>query len=937
MRLFANTILLGLLASLPFLGVAQNAKITGVVVNSTSKQTLPGTNVVLTSLSDSTKRHVAPTNGKGEFGFSNIPMQSYLLEVSFVGFEKYSKKITVNKPLLSLGTIRMTEESIQLAGATIVKAAVRASVKGDTTAYNAEAFKVAKDADAENLITKMPGITSSNGTVTAQGEAVKKVLVDGKPFFGDDPTAALRSLPAEVIDKIQVFDKMSDQSEFTGFDDGNAVKTINIITKQNRRAGQFGKIFAGYGTDNKYNVGGNVNIFKGDARTSLLGMSNNVNQQNFSSEDILGALGTGGGRGGMRMMGGPGGPGGGFGGGPGGFGGGASNFMVGQQSGISKTTAFGINFSDKWGEKVNFTGSYFFNYSNTANNQATNRQYFGAADTAQHYTQANTYSTTNYNNRVNLRIEYNIDNKNSLIFTPNLSFQSTRSNSISTAQTELGSGTILSKTNNSISSWSDGYNLTNSILFRHKFDKQGRTFSLDFGLNYSDKSGRNDQIGSRYFEKSAKDTINQYSSSDSKSYGVNGTAIYTEPIGNKMQLMVNYNAGYTKSDNDKRTYAISKVNLQEMLLDTLLSNVYENDYLTQRLGLGLRIKGDKINGMVNLMAQSSALSGDETFPVKYKLDKSYSNLLPMLMLNYKINPANSIRLMYNARTQAPSVSQLQSVVDNSDPLNLYVGNPDLDQSYTNNINLRYSYTSATKGKTFFVFLSAQNTDSYIANSITTASRPTTLPDGSILKKGATLTKPVNLNGYWSVNGMVTYGFPFAPIKSNVNVSLGTTFSRLPGLLNNELYETKNIAPNGSIVIGSNFSQNFDFSLSYNASYNLVQSSSKSANNQNYWSQSAKAKLNWIIINRFSITPDASYQRYNGSSFAEESLLINLNIGVKLLKSRQAELKVGVYDLLNQNQSFSRNITSVYVENNYNSVLKQYFMATFVYNLRNFKL
>lgn len=928
---------LAIFVMLPVVSIAQTAKVTGVVVNATSKQSLPGTNVILISQKDSTKKHLAASNARGEFVFNNIPMQTYRLEVSFVGFEKYSRNVVINKTPLSLGSIKLTEEVVQLAGATIVKTAVRASVKGDTTAYNAEAFKVAKDADAENLITKMPGITSNNGTITAQGEAVKKVLVDGKPFFGDDPTAALKSLPAEVIDKIQVFDKMSDQSEFTGFDDGNAVKTINIVTKQNRRAGQFGKIFAGYGTDNKYNVGGNVNLFKGDSRTSILGMSNNVNQQNFSSEDILGALGSGGGRGGMRMFGGPGGGPGGFGGGPGGFGGGVSNFTVGQQSGVSKTSALGINFSDKWGEKVNFTGSYFFNYSNTTNDQTTNRQYFGDADTAQHYTQTNTYSTTNYNNRVNLRIEYNINPKNSLIFTPNLTFQSTRSNSSSAAQTEQGNGTLLSKTNNNVTSWSEGYNLNNSILFRHKFDKQGRTFSLDFGLNYSGKNGKNKQVGSRLFAKSVKDTINQYYNTDNKSYGINGTAIYTEPIGSKMQLMVNYNAGFTKSDNDKRTYSINKKNLQEMLLDTLLSNVYENDYLTQRLGVGIRLKGDKINGMVNVMGQSASLSGDETFPIPYKLEKNYTNLLPMMMFNYKMDASNSLRLMFHSRTQAPSISQLQNVVDNSDPLNLYVGNPDLNQSFTNNINLRYSYTSATKGKTFFVFLSAQNTDSYITNSITTANQATALPNGTILKKGATLTKPVNLNGYWSVNSMITYGFPFALIKSNVNISAGTSFSRLPGLLDNQKYETKNISPNGSVVIGSNFSPNFDFSLSYNASYNFIKNSTKTAKDQNYWSQTAKAKLNWVIKNRFTFTPDATYQKYNGSSFNEESVLVNLNIGVKMFKNRQGELKLGVYDLLDQNQSFSRSVNSVYVEDSYNSVLKRYFMATFVYNLRNFKI
>lgn len=908
---------------------AQTVKVSGTVVESNGKQPLISANIILINLRDTAQKHLATSDPKGIFVFPSITPQKYRLEIKYVGFNSFSKLVTVGNSDLSLGTISLKEKTEMIGEATIVGHAVRASVKGDTTSYNASAFKVTKDADAEALITKLPGVTSDNNTIKAQGEQVKKVLVDGKPFFGDDPTVALKSVPAEIIEKIEVFDKLSDQSAFTGFDDGNTTKTINIVTKANRRAGQFGKIYAGYGSNDRYNVGGNVNIFKGDARISLIGMSNNVNQQNFSSEDILGVLGSSGGRGGMR-----GGPGGGH------RGGGTSNFMVGQQSGITKTSAFGINFSDKWGEKVNFSGSYFFNYSNTTNNQKTNRQYYGAIDTAQRYTYEGISGGNNYNNRLNLRIEYTINPKNSFIFTPNISFQSSRSNSYSNAQTMKGPETLLNKSeNNTNKSLSEGYNINNEILFRHKFEKEGRTFSISLRNSLADKDATSSSYAENTFIRSnmpVLDTINQKSILTNKSYSINSSIMYTEPLGKKSQLMANYDVGYTYSDVDKRTKAYQKATQQYTLLDTSLSNVYESDYITQRLSLGYRLRGDKYNGMLNVAYQYSTLKGDETFPVSFDLKKSYNNILPMMMLNFKFNQSNSLRIMCGTRTQAPSISQLQSVVDNSDPLNLYVGNPKLNQSYSNNFNLRYSFTSMDKGKTFFVFFNAQNTLDYIGTSLYTNSNYV-FSDNTTLKKNVTLSTPVNLDGYWNLNTMITYGFPLSIIKSNINISAGTGYTRYPSIKDNQKMLTNTYSPNGGVVIGSNISPNFDFTVSYNTAYNIVESNNTSNTSNNYWTQTGRFKLNWTIANRITILPEATYMQYNGSNFYYDNLTLNFNAGVKFLKNRQAEVKFGVFDLLDKNKSFSRSINSQYIEDSYNSVLSRYFMVTFVYNLRSFKM
>jgi hypothetical protein len=234
----------------------------------------------------------------------------------------------------------------------------------------------------------------------------------------------LKNLPAELIDKIEIMDRLSDQSQLTGFNDGNTSKTINIITNPNRRNGQFGKIYAGLGTNDNYTAGGNINLFNGEKRWSIVGMSNNINQQNFSSQDLLGISSSGGGGGGNR------GGGGGNRGGGGNFGGSSDNFLVGQQTGINTTNSFGVNYTDNWGKKLAIKGSYFFNNSNNTNAQSTYRTYFLSQATNQYYDEQSNSSSNNYNHRLNLRLEYTIDPKNTIIFTPRLNLQNNNSTSM---------------------------------------------------------------------------------------------------------------------------------------------------------------------------------------------------------------------------------------------------------------------------------------------------------------------------------------------------------------------------------------------------------------------------------------------------------------------------------------------------------------------------
>ncbi len=393
-----------LIALLPLATLAQT--LSGSLKDSTEQLPLVNATIKLAGAEGTTFEADAVSDLNGAFHFNAVAPGSYLLSVTSVGYAAFTKKVETGAFDLDLGTILVPKGAKILATVIVNGEAPPVRQKNDTLEYAASQYKVNPDANAEDLIKKMPGVmVDQKGAVTAQGETVRKVTVDGRDFFGDDATATLRNLPSEVIDKIQVFDKLSDQAQLTGFDDGNTTKSINIVTKKDMRNGNFGRIYGGYGTDNRYSAGGNVSFFNNNRRVSLVGLFNNINQQNFSSQDLLGVSSSNN-RGGGGRRGGSGG---------GNFrGGGSDNFLIGQQNGISKTNAAGINFSDLWANKIDVTGSYFFNNSNISNSDQVNRQNFITKDSSQFYDENTLSNNTNYNDRANVRINYKIDSSNSI-------------------------------------------------------------------------------------------------------------------------------------------------------------------------------------------------------------------------------------------------------------------------------------------------------------------------------------------------------------------------------------------------------------------------------------------------------------------------------------------------------------------------------------------
>lgn len=912
-----------------FAGIAraQSFAVRGRILDQRDSSSVIGATIQLIVQTDSSKKTGTTSDMDGNFQIPNLSAGNYTIRVSYLGYASIERSVHIIGSDVNVGTIRLKAASNVLQNVVVQGQQIRAQQMGDTTQFNAGAYKTNPDASAEDLVTKMPGVTSDNNGVKVNGETVQTVLVDGKPFFGDDPSLALKNLPAEIIDKIQVFDKLSDQSQFTGFDDGQSQKAINIITKRGKNIGEFGKVYAGYGTDDRYSAGASMNYFNGDRRISLIGLSNNINQQNFSAEDLLGVSGgSSGGRGGGYG-----------GGGRGGGGGSANNFLVGQQNGITKTNSIGLNYSDMWGKKIKVTGSYFFNQTDNTNSTQLTRNYFANSDTAaQAYNELSNTESKNHNHRFNVRFEYTIDSFNSLIVTPKLSFQNNQYTTDLLGNTTLGDAPA-GLTRNQNNSNNNGYSFSNNILLRHRFAKKGRTVSLNIGTQLNEKNGD----GKLYaLNQYINDTtlLDQQYTVYSNGYTISPSVVYTEPMGKKGQLMINYSPSYTKNKSDKETYNFEAADQAYTDLDTILSNKYDNTYITQKGGLSYRLGDKKMNFMAGVNYQYATLQGKQDFPYAFDLYKPFSSILPQAMFNYRFSQGTNLRVMYRSNTTAPNITQLQSVVDISNPLLLRTGNPNLKQDFENTLTIRYGKTKSGGGSNFFIYAYGSYIQDYIGNATLIPTKDSAFANGITINRGSQLTLPVNLNNYFTGRTFVTYGIPVGFIKSNLNLNAGISYSHAPSLINNVENFSNSTTLNGGFVLSSNISENVDFTLSYSGNYNIVKNTIQTQSDNSYYSHIVAAKLNYIFLKRFVLNTSLNENLYSGlgKAYDQNFFLWNAYLGYKFLKDHSLEARVSAYDILNQNKSISRNITDTYIEDSRTQVLTQYFMFTVTYTLRHFK-
>jgi hypothetical protein len=639
-----------------------------------------------------------------------------------------------------------------------------------------------------------------------------------------------------------------------------------------------------------------------------LGSSNNVNEQGFSSQDLLG-LGK------MGSVPPP----------PGALAAGASQ-MNGDNQGINKNHSLGINYSDSWGKKWTASGSYFFNQTNNTTGSKSEKTYLLTDSSAQHLQTLTKNYTHNYNHRFNLRLDCKIDSSNSITIIP--SFNTQHNSSEGQTQTRFINDSLSTPIFSIYSSDNKGYELSNSVFYRHKFAKKGRSLFIDFSQNAADKTAT-------YYSAS---TVTKLASSNrSISRGLTSRISYSEPLGTKTLLKLSYAPSVKFEKVDKETFNYDSGNGTYSIKDSSASNNYEMTTYGHRMGLGFLFKRKKTNFNIGTDYQLQKLQGNESFPEKTDVEKTYHSPLAHADFFYKANKRTFLHAGYDTDTKNPSVTQLQNTINNTNQLYLSEGNPNLEQQYTHNLRCMYHHVDYTLTRTFFLAIRASLSNNYIASSDYTAKADTSIR-GISLMRGAQLSKPVNMSGYYTIDGTLNYSFPIYLIKSNLNLQSGYDYSCLPGIINGEENKTLTQSINAGIKLVSNISKSVDFNLSYRGTYHLVNYTLQKETDENYYNGNASANLTLTSPNtHWVLSSDASlnYNQGLGEYYDRPVVLWNMGLAYKFLKNNAAEFRLTAYDLLNDNKSISRTVNSSYIETTENEVLKRYILISFCYNIHNF--
>jgi hypothetical protein len=941
----------------------QKGSVQGKLYDSLYKEVLADATVTVLKPTDSSVVAYTIANAKGEFVIKDLDTGAYRLMITYLGYIPYIKSFTikVDSAIATLGTIYMFKTGSMLAE--VIVEAPPIQVKKDTVEFRADAFKVKPNATAEDLLKKLPGVqVDKDGAVKAQGEDINKVYVDGKEFFGNDPKLATKNITADMIESVQVFDDMSDQAKFSRIDDGSRSKTINIRLRKDKRKGYFGRAVAGGGIseNNTFRYDGTLsfNYFNNDRRISVVGGANNLNKQAFNFSDISGG-GGGGNRGGGFGGGGFGGGGfggggfggggfggGGFGGGGRGGGGGFSSLSGGATGGITKVFSGGLNYTDKWGSKVDVQGSYF--YSNTDNRaeQTIQRNSFYDADSTTIQNEFISSHNKNQNHRVNLRIEAAIDSMNSILYTPNLVIQNSETDSyqidtVYSRAPKLGinqyTANIASSENHSKRS---GFSLNNNLLYRRKFNKAGRTLTIGLNNNISDFdiNGRTFShiLSFDPFGVNIKDSVQNFVSfQKTKSNNNVASASYTEPIGYNKIIEVNYAYTDNHSTSQKDAFNYDSTAKGYIIRNDVQSNLFENDNIKHRAGANFRIQTTKWNFQVGGAAEYSDLTSHSIRMGKdTTIRQNFLNFQPIARLNFTFTRTKNLRISYMGRTNQPGITQLQDAPDYSNPLQITNGNPSLKQEYTNFVNLNYSTFNITTFKLLNVNLNFSNTSNKIVTRTTDVVPENLKKEGFI--PGTLYSVPVNLNGFINGSSFVTLGLPLkGKLKgSNLNFNNNINYSRTPGLFRDEKYMTNTLSVRQTAGINIDY-KGLNLGLNGSFTYNNVSYSGETdAADQKYYTQVYSADISYTFLKTIIFSTDFDYtiNTGRGQGFNQSIPIWNTSLAKQLFKKQNGEIKFSVNDLLNKNQSITREVNNRYIQDVRSIVLRRYFMLTFTYNL-----
>lgn len=883
--------------------------VTGSVVEQGSDTPIEQATVRLLNVKDSAMVRGVVSARNGSFTLKNVKKGSYLLHITFIGYDPLYQplQITGKKNPVNVGKLELSDGAIELGEAVVIGKAPEVTVRNDTVEYNADSYKVTEGSVLEDLLKKMPGVeVDSEGKITVNGKEVKKVMVDGKEFFSDDPKVASKNLPAKMIDKLQVLDKKSDMAQMTGFDDGEEETVINLTVKPGMKQGWFGNAYGGYGSKDRYEGNAMVNRFVNNDQITFMGGANNTNNMGIS--DLASTMFSGMGGGGGRR---------------GGFGAG---------SGITSSGNAGLNFSKEFKpDKLTLGGNTRYSHSDNDARSKSDRQNILPGDSSSYDNSEAMSRTKSDNFGVDFRLEWKPDTMTQLIFRPSFSFSHSMNDNFSDATTLDNERDTVNTNKSSNYSESNGYNLNASIDFSRKLNNKGRVFSATLsGGNsdsYSDGMNRSDIVYFNQTDALKNSIIDQRSRYDNKGFNYRAYVSWVEPIGHNNFIQATYSISQRKQEALKNVYNQDADGIYNVL-DSAYSQSYRNNFISQRASLSFKSQRAKFNYTIGLNLDPSYSSsenfvGDTTLS---KITRKVVNLSPMAQFNYMFDKRTNLRIMYNGRTSQPSMTQLQPVADISDPTNITIGNPDLNPRYTNNVFIRFQQFTPEKQRAFMIMANG----SYIINDIVSYTSYNQ-------ETGVKTTTYKNVNGNYSGNVRMMLNTPLKNKKFSINSMTMASFANSNGYINEEKNTNRNLilSERGGIDFRSSY---LDLGVNGNIRYNATSNSLQKENNQNTFNYGAGGYTTIYLPLNFKIESDVNWSTNSGygDGFKQNEVLWNASASKSFLKNNQGTLRFKIYDILQQRSNISRSITASYIQDSEYNTLGSYFMVHFIYRFSIFK-
>lgn len=901
-------ILLTGLLLLSLIAMSQNkVTVTGTIVDVKTEEAVAKASVRILNQSDSAYVAGGVTNNSGVFSISVNPGK-YILQMSFLGYSDISQNVDAVRQTNDLGTIKMSENTILLQEALVVGKAVEVIVREDTVEYNADSYKVLPSAMVEDLLKKMPGAeVSEDGTITVNGREIKKILVDGKEFFSDDPKVASKNLPASMVNKVQVYDRRSDMAQMTGFDDGEDVAVINLTVKPGMKQGVFGNAYAGYGTDDRFEANAMVNYMQNNSQFSFLGGANNTNNAGFS--DFASSMFSGNRpRGGMSF---------------------------GGNNGITTAANGGFNFATELNSKFKFGGDIRYGRSDNDVQQDNYTKYISTnEDSIQIENRKNVGNNISDNFGVNFRMEWTPDSATTVIFKPNFQYnknENHQSDSFATTWNNLNDS--INKGSSAYNSYGDGINLSGELEVSRKLNNKGRvlSFSLSGGIGQQSSNGDN-RSDIYYYEQNDTVTVDQIFDQKDKSHNWRGYVSFVEPLGRNNFLQLNYSFRKNYSETDKDTYSRDPLTNLYDSIDVSATRFVENDFINQEIGANFKMVREKYNLTAGVALQPSSTKTWETVARSQQPDTTYLtsnnvlNFAPVAQFNYMWSRQKNLRINYNGSVNQPSNKQLSSAVDMSDPTNIVMGNPLLKPSFSNRFRLRFRDFNSERASAFMLMGNFNFTTNDIVSRTTRSSN------------GNRQITYENINGNWNADIRATYNTPFKPSsKFSVNSMTYVRYAESNGYINEDKNKLGSL--NLSERAGLSYrSDQFDFGINGNFSLNSANNSLSTTEDTRFYNYGASANATVYLPWDLTIDSDINYSTNSGYSdgFKQEELLWNAGLTKQLFKNKSGSLKIKVYDILQQRSNISQSTTTERLQQSITNTLDSYFMLYFTYKFQLFK-